>query len=471
MAVLALVTTATLYKVGPRHATTFHSASWNEALASAEAGADMALLAMNASRSTNATTKATAWTNWVPPDPTEPDVAFSKSRNTLLGEHGGDGNTKVYVKVTVDNSIIGASSQRWMRITSTGVAELPSASRSGIESAVFGATGTTKSFRNVLRKPLFGSDLTGGALHMPQIARTIQVMAAPSSASKFKRALLVSTLLSFSGSAYTDSFDSSDPAKSTNGQYDPTKRQENGDVAVNANGDASNFRNVNVYGAAASKGGTIQNQTNVTGAKTNNFDEVIDPVLAPSPWSTTPSTPNIINNPTGGMTLGAGNYKLSSITISQDTNPLLLGNSSWTPGQPLVEVNIWVTGETKVQGSGFIRQWPGTVVHMYVEGNVSITGSGFVNQTNKAENLIISGIDPSGTTTPTIILSGSATFIGVLDAPKFALTASATFIGSAIAKTASITGGGGFHYDEDLANMGGKPGNSYRFLSWVEDIR
>jgi len=39
--------------------------------------------------------------------------------------------------------------------------------------------------------------------------------------------------MQFSGSAFTDSFDSHDSTKSTNGQYVLAKRQEHGDVASN----------------------------------------------------------------------------------------------------------------------------------------------------------------------------------------------------------------------------------------------
>ena len=66
IALMSMLTAATLYRVSSRYATTYHSVGWNEALASAEAGADLALVTLNNS----VTDSATAWVAWTPGDAT-----------------------------------------------------------------------------------------------------------------------------------------------------------------------------------------------------------------------------------------------------------------------------------------------------------------------------------------------------------------------------------------------------------------
>lgn len=466
IAVLAMITAAALYRIGPSYASTYHSSSWNEALASAETGADHALVAMNNSMKS----PETAWTAWTPSDAT----TFPKTLNISLAPHSGEGNTKVFATVRVDNSITDGSGRKWLRVRSTGVAELPVAARFGIESASRSTNGT-KNHNNVLRKARFTSDLTGGALRLPQIARTIELMASPPGSRLFIRGLTVEKWMNFSGGAFTDSFDSHDPTKSTDGRYDLAKRQRNGDVASNSSGNISDFGNLYVNGTVSSNGGTISNTTHVTGSIYNNFQTDLPPVVAPV-WTSMNTFPIKITNPGAPVTLYGGaeeapqNYKLIDLTISNGNNPLIL--AAPVDGQDAY-INIWVTGRTTVSGSGFIQQMPGVHVNIYGEQDITISGSGFLNQTYLAENLIVYGITPSSGTVPKLTVSGSADFIGVLDAPAFDITisGSAAFMGAAIGRNATISVDGGFHYDEALGNLGGDGATTYQFASWVEDVR
>jgi len=65
------------------------------------------------------------------------------------------------------------------------------------------------------------------------VARSIELLASPPGTGLFVRGLTVEKWMQFSGSAFTDSYDSHDSTKSTNGQYVLAKRQEHGDVASN----------------------------------------------------------------------------------------------------------------------------------------------------------------------------------------------------------------------------------------------
>ena len=464
LAIIAMVASAALYRVQPHVASTYHSASWHDALNSAEAGADLALASLNLAL----TDPTTAWAAWTPNDAT----TFPKTWTPTLTPHAGEGNNKVFCKLTVDNAIVDVNGAAWMRVRAMGVAELPVASRSGIEGALLDVNGN-KSFRAVLRRERFADDLTGGALHVPQVARTIEAMAAPPGTRIYTRALTVQNAIVLTGSAYTDSFDSSDSAKSTASEYDPAKRQSNGSIGSNANGNTSDLHGCVVRGDASSTGGAIQNPGGVTGKSYANFSAILPTVTVPT-WTTFNFTPNAITNPTAPTTLigGPANspqlYRLSDLTISSSAYPLIL--ASHTPGQESY-LKIWVTGRITVSGTGFIEQQPGVHVEIFAEDDISIAGGGIVNQTLLATNLEILGVTPSsGSRNATF--SGTADFIGILNAPAFDLVTSGSgqFIGVAIGHSANLSSSGGFHYDEELANHTCGGSTHYQYASWIEDL-
>ena len=464
LAVLAMVAAAALYRIGPRVASTYHSASWNDALNSAEGGADLALVALNNSIAD----PATAWADWTPSD----SGTFPKTWTPAIASHLGDGNNKVFCKLTVDNSIVDVNGAPWMRVRSMGVAELPIASRSGIEGAL-SSVGGTKRFRAVLRRERFADDLTSGALRIPQVARTIEAIAAPPGARLFVRAMTVQNSLQLFGSAHIDSFDSSDPSKSTGLQYDPAKMQPHGDIASNDAGSASDLHGCAIWGDASWNGGAIANTGGSAGNLYNNFESRLPPIASPS-WVTFNFTPTAITNPSGPVTLVGGPagapqlFRLSDLTISSASNPLILAPHA--AGQQSY-ITIWVTGRTTVSGTGYIEQQPGMHVQIIAEDDISLGGGGIVNQTLLAKHLEVSGVNPpSGNRNATF--SGSADFIGIFNAPAFDLMTSGNgkFMGVAIAHSASFNSSGGFHYDEALANFIGEGGSQYQYASWIEDL-
>ena len=462
LAILAMVAAASLYRVQPRLSATYHSSSWNDALNSAEAGAEMALDALNKS----ITNPATAWTAWTPNDAT----TFPKTWVPVIAPHAGDGNNKVWCKITVDNSIVDVNGALWMRVRSTGVAELPAASRSGIEGALLDVNGV-KNFRAVLRRERFSNDLTAGALRLPQVARTIEAIAAPPGARLYARAVTTRNAIDLNGSAYADSFDSSDPAKSTSSLYDPAKRQSQGSVGSNSAGGTSNLHGCVVEGDASSNGGAILNTGGVTGEIYNNFEARLPDIAAPG-WTVFNFTPTAItNSPTtlvGGVVGAPQLYRLSDLTVSNAANRLIL--APHTVGQESY-MKIWITGRTHVSGTGYIQQQPGVHVQIIAEDDILIGGGGFVNQTNRAANLEILGVTPaSGSRNATF--SGSADFIGILNAPAFDMIHSGTgkFIGVAIGRSATLSSSGGVHYDEDLVNFTYAGPAEYQYASWIEDL-
>jgi hypothetical protein len=86
---------------------------------------------------------------------------------------------------------------------------------------------SNRRFDNDLRKiSLVFDRFSGTAVSTPQAVRRIELIAMPISNSTFPRAITMQNWISMTGSnSIIDSFDSSNPFKSNNGQYDPTKRQ------------------------------------------------------------------------------------------------------------------------------------------------------------------------------------------------------------------------------------------------------
>lgn len=472
--VLSMMTVAIISRISSRHAATYQSVVWNEAMTSAEAGSDFAVRAMNNS----VANPGTAWIGWKRLDGTanEDNTTFPKYYNFNPPAHVGESNTKVFAKLYVDNSITDSNGTKWMRIRSTGVAECPHGTQEGTEASVRDINGV-KNHRSALRKPRSYTDITGGVLHLPQVARTVEIMAAPPGTSLYIRALTVRNGIAMSGGAFTDGFDSGDPAHSDNGQYPsayPARILNKGDVATNANGTLSDLKSAVVNGDASSNGGAISNTGGVTGTVYNNFQTTISKVNDPY-LNTIEPNPTSINNPGAPVTLVGGsstspkNYELSVLTISNSAKPLILA-----PSAPGVEsyINILVTGKTTVSGSGYIQQQPNVHVNFYCDDDVTISGSGYLNQTNIASNLVMYGVSPSSGTNK-MTISGSATFIGILNAPDFDITISGggKLVGAAIGNSVDLSGSGGFHYDVALSRLGGTGTSTYAVASWVEDIR
>ena len=466
MAMVAFVAGSVFYVISNRYQTSFHSASWQESLLVAESGADTAMAALNASL----TTPASAWTGWTPSD----SSTFPKTYKGTFPAHSGDGNTRMYVAVTVDNTVTDSNGSAWYRVRSKGTVELPGLKRIGYEPAVLSSSGT-KSHKNFLRKLSFNTDVTGGALHTPQVSRSVEVLAQPLAASMWARGMVVDKNITMSGGAYTDSFDSSDSTKSTNGQYDQAKRQKHGDIATNSIGNSSDLKDSFVYGNASSNAGEIKNSSNVQGTVYNNFSTSVSTVSTPT-FSSVDSTVTTINNPSAPVTLTAGtaasptNYKLTTMVISDGTKPVIL--AAPVAGQESY-INIWVTGKMTTSGSGYIKQMPGVHATIYVEGDVTVSGSAFDNENGYASYLTVYGVTPPNKGTSKYTVSGDGTFIGLVNAPSYDLTVSGNgdFMGALIMRSANLSGKAGYHFDEALGKVGGGTGQGYKVASWIEDIQ
>ena len=467
IAVLSLVSASILTNLGHRYRASFHSSSWQEAVIVAESGADLGMSALNASIAN----PSTAWSGWTPADA----ATFPKTYSGKLSPHGGIGNQQMYLSVTIDDAISDSNGATWFRIRSTGTTTLPGSRSVTLERSLLTSAGK-KNHTNLLRLLFFSKDQTGGALTLPQTSRTVEIVAQPATSSVTLRPILAKTTITMSGGAYTDSFNSSDPLKSTNGQYDPAKRQKHGDIATTITGNQSDLGSCYIYGNASSNGGAFVKSTNVQGTIYNNFSTTVPPISDPS-FSSVNSTPTTVYNPHNPVTLTAGtasapaNYVLSAINISNKQNPLILAPPA--SGQPGY-INVWVKGNVNTSGNGYIQIMSGVQATFYVDGDISVSGGAFDNENGIASSLTIYGVTPSDGSTRNYTVSGNSTFVGVINAPafNFQLTGTGDVMGSVIANQITITGAAGFHYDEALAHsLAPSTIVGYTVGSWVEDIR
>ncbi|MES2569238.1 MAG: hypothetical protein V4710_04185 [Verrucomicrobiota bacterium] len=463
--VLSVATVYTISRITTQYHAGFQSASWEEAFRASEAGADLVMANLN--QLPNNPTGA--WVGWSAPDATGRRTRhYSATSNPPLVVHAGEGNTKLYASVQADPIAIG--NRTWFRIRATGIAEVPGGKRITTEASLRSVSGK-KNHRSILRRIRFHTDSTGGALKLPQMSRTVELVAQPTPARLFQRALTVQNTVGMSGGAYTDSFDSTNPARSTNGLYDPLKRGSKGTVATNTAGEYSDLGNCMVWGDAMSNGGSMENISGVKGSLVNNFQTELPPVSPPQ-WTSMIPTPNVI---TGNQTLLAGSqaapsrYKVNFIEL-KSSDSLTLVNP--TPGQPAY-IEIWCLGDMKTNAQAQFTIQDGVVAKFFVEGDFTIGGGGVNNQSSRAANLILYGVTPANGTPRSFKLAGSADFTGVIYCPGFDFTCvgGGNFQGAIIAKTARVTGNAGYHYDEMLGLVDSDTVGGYQMASWIEDTQ
>ena len=428
LALTSLVIGAALMESSNRFRTSHQSSCWSQAAPAAEAGVELTLMsAQNNSWIVNGWTAA----------PGAPGTAAVTKSFPLSA--GVTATGTVSVDVSVDKVTL--SGADWLRIRSTGRANLAGGAVSGIDAQDV-----------MLRKLSLRKDRATGASvgTTPQATRTIEILAEPLTRSPFVRPILLDKKFTMSGGGWVDSFDSGDPTKSTGSLYDFAKHTSNGNVGINDTQGASDLKSTIVYGDLAYSGAAPANTSGVTGTITTPFSDPVSPVTAPA-WTTFNATPTVINNSTtltGGTQAAPARYKVSSVTVAGGKvltmAPHAVGAESY--------IEVWVSGSFTTSGSGYITQQAGVHVTYYIGGDVTVSGSSFNNQSNIAANNMINVINPPGASPQKVTVSGSGTFIGVINAPgaAFDVSGSANMSGAFIGKTMNISGGASVHYDAAL---------------------
>jgi hypothetical protein len=269
-----------------------------------------------------------------------------------------------------------------------------------------------------------------------------------------------------------DSYDSSDPSKSTNGLYDAAKRQQNGDIATD--GKLIEAGNAYVYGDVATNAGTVSGAANISGIERTDFYQEPIPISAPE-WGLFNATPTLVTttatlNASGVSGSADSRYQLANIDLSGTQTLTLAGNADGSPSY----IEVYVTGDINVRGNAQIILQPGVEAKIYFAGNVNIAGNGMLNIKNQPLDLQLYGVQPAINTSRQVALGGNGQIIAAVYAPGHDVTVNGGgsdghVFGSVVGKTVTMTGVTNLHYDEALASGGLI--NNYKIVSWFEDNR
>ena len=454
--ILSLVAATIVSHVMSGQRITYQSMAWQDSLRVAEGGVDMAMAEIRKSVSD----PTAAWSGWANSSSsgaiTPQAEALSKTSSVLVRTGIGGNHSWAVVRVDAPAFLVDASGDQWYRIRSTGYSEISTRTV---------AVGTKADVK--LRKiDLLVDHRTGAVLTSPRVARVIEVIARP--VGMFSNALLSDGSMSMNNhNIVVDSYDSRDPNKSTNGFYDPAKRQQNGHIATN--GQLIDAGSAQIYGNAQTNGGTVLNASNVTGQIVDNFFQdlpvVVQPTSAPEP-----SSPVTISGTTV-LTASASTttYILNDIQLSGQSTLTITGSSDGTP----TYTQIIVKNDIQLSGQAQIILGPNVFVRLFLQGNASISGNGISNP-NNPRNFQFYGMQPVQNVSKSISISGNGGFRGSLYAPGHDITMtgggnSDSIYGSLVGKSVSMTGIQSVHYDEALAD-GGLIAD-YRIASWYEDTR
>ncbi len=442
--------------VSNKYLNTFHAASWQEALIAAESGVDLAIVQLRK----NIQTPGGAWDSpWVG---TAGGALSAYSLTTV--NYAGEGGTRMTMSVSVDApaSLVDSNGWQYYRIRSIGSTAIPGPARSGNERRDLD-----------LRKLSLRFDrYTGARVASPQASRKLEIIARPISA--FDKAQIAKTTMDYTDqNIVIDSYDSTDPLKSTDGQWDISKRLSNGSIATD--GTLISAGNAQVYGDAATNNGSVTGLANVTGEIRDDFYRDLPSFRAPT-WTIFnffPSSVTTTATLASSAIKGVARYKLSTIALSGGEVLTITGDPSAT-----TYVEIWVTGDIRETGNAQILIDKNVIATIYAAGDVEIGGNGITNGNGTTDarpsHLLIYGIQPTDGTTPVIKLAGNANIEAAVYAPDAAITINGggsrgSYSGSVVGKSIRMTGVTRFHYDESLDYAGMIL--DYKIASWFEDTR
>lgn len=273
-----------------------------------------------------------------------------------------------------------------------------------------------------------------------------------------------------SAGSYVDSFNSSDPAYSTGGEYDPTKRTAEAIIATTAkSAGVVDLGNNDVYGKIGTGPGGSPNLANGTvgdlawvtnpandgeiqpGHVTDDVNLYIPDVLMPNPFAFGTAPPSgIIGATTYTYILGDGDWTLPTIN-GNSVNIIVTGKA-----------RLYVAGSTTIGNSGSITVAPTGSLEFFANGSIDIKGT--VNNPGVAKSLSFLGMNNC----LSVLISAGAEFACSVYAPRadVVITGSADGSGAIVGKSIKLTGGMKWHYDKALE--GDPREGRYVASSWTE---
>jgi len=282
----------------------------------------------------------------------------------------------------------------------------------------------------------------------PSTAKTVKVRVFPHRL--FNNGLFGDDSVTLNGNAFADSYDSS------LGPYSSLLARDNADVGTN--GTLSMVGNSHIHGDVfVGEEGSLPSGTEsrITG-DVNYFGEVIE--LDPVPQnkydylSALPNPGGLSLKSNDTQTLPTGNYHYSSISVS--------GNAVLTFA---VNCHILLDGDFSTSGNGQVVCQAGA--EFYIGGSGSFSGNGIVNTAGIPADVQLYGLG-EGTS---FDFTGNSNFSGTVYAPgsSVKISGNGAFFGAVVGNDITISGNGGFHYDESLASSNLTSG--YDIAYWQED--
>lgn len=308
--------------------------------------------------------------------------------------------------------------------------------------------------------------------NQPKIVKQLRV-AGTGPRHLFANGIVAKGTVTFSGAADIDSYDSNI------GTWNAiSNRSDRATVATNATVQVSGSAYIYGYVATGGAAPSVGPAGRIYGA-TSSGTPLVDPTRVRTDFNT--NLTDATAPTTSAISLGAysiGGSSSASLPRAGDL-PGANGRYLYTCSSLAVSgvgylsitgpVDIIVTGNTSVGGSGYIAVGGGSSVNpslnLYCPGTIDIGGSGMVNNTSLPINTTIWGTKPSGST-QTINIGGSGSYKGTIYAPNgnVAISGAGGLYGAVIANTVTVSGSGVMHYDTQLANAtiagGPTPGGS-----------
>lgn len=305
-------------------------------------------------------------------------------------------------------------------------------------------------------------------------ARTVRVTVARNGL--FRKGMVARGTIDLMGNnIMTDSFDSMDPAYSTDGRYDDDKAKDNGDVATNSTiTNSFSVGNANIFGHVATGpgGNVIVGPNGAVGSQAwlNGGNKGIEPgyftddmnvdfpaVTPPFTSATTPGSGSV-----GGtnytLVLGNGNYSLTTLSMGGQNKMIVNGNAI-----------LYVSGDATMGGQSYIYIATNASLNLYVNGaSASLAGNGIMNVNANATNFMYWGT----TNNTSLAMSGNAAFTGTIYAPEAAFTLGGggstdyDFVGASVTASVKMNGHFKFHYDENIGRV--TPNAGFVVTSWNE---
>jgi len=298
-----------------------------------------------------------------------------------------------------------------------------------------------------------------------QVSRLTKIVL--ESSAMFNFALFSNQAINLNGNnVTTDSYNSSDPAYSTSGAYDASKKRDRGDIGTNAGVvNAISVGNADIYGVAAvGPGGSISIGSNGRVGPFGTGDGVIasgyfrsdiavdlpDAAL-PADFSTVTATAK--GDIKNSMTITSGDYTATSIKLSSSDRITFSGN-----------VRIYVSGDIDTTGNSELKLLAGGSVKIYAAGAIKVAGNGVANGATTPDKFQFYGLN----TCTDAKISGNGAFTGVVYAPNasMAISGNGVLYGAVVADSITMGGNAAFHYDEALKTTIG--GSGYTVKCWQE---